>query len=86
MALIARKGDTSSHGGTITTGTATKSYAEGKLIALEGSILDCPAHGNQAIDGNLANSKCEGKRIAVNGSTAHCGAVIISGATKSKAT
>lgn len=82
MPLIARLGDTSSHGGSIVT-SASKTYCEGQLIARKGDILNCPIHGPQPIVGHSSKLKVEGKFCARNGDVAACGATLISGATKS---
>jgi uncharacterized Zn-binding protein involved in type VI secretion len=83
MPLIARLGDTSTHGGAIIT-SASKSYCEGALIAREGDILDCPIHGPNPIVGHSTKLKCEGPFVARHGDATACGATLISGATKSE--
>ena len=82
MPLIARKGDSITHGGTVT-GSASKSYAEGKLIARKGDSVSCSLHGGQVIVSNVATkTNCEGAKVAFHGSVVSCGAKVISGATK----
>ena len=81
MPLIARLGDTSTHGGAIIT-SASKSLAEGALIAREGDILDCPIHGPQPIVGHSSKWICEGAWVARHGDLTACGAALISGAAK----
>lgn len=82
MPLIARLGDTSTHGGAIIT-SASKTMCEGALIAREGDILDCPAHGPNPIVGHSNKLKVEGKFCARHGDATACGAALVSGATKS---
>jgi len=83
MPLIARLGDTSTHGGSIIT-SASESKCEGALIARRGDILDCPIHGPNPIVGHSSAMKCEGEWVARHGDVTACGAALISGATKSE--
>lgn len=82
MPLIARLGDTSDHGGSIST-SASRSKCEGKLIARQGDILDCPIHGPNPIVEHSSKLLCEGKPVARHGDATQCGATLISGAIKS---
>lgn len=82
MPLIARLGDTSSHGGEIVTSASSTTW-EGKLVAREGDILDCPIHGPQPIVEHSEKYSVEGKMVARHGDAAACGATLVSGATKS---
>lgn len=82
MPLIARLGDTSTHGGAIVT-SASKSLCEGALIARESDILACPIHGPNPIVGHSVKCLVEGKYMARHGDATACGATLISGATKS---
>lgn len=81
MPLIIRLGDTSTHGGFVIT-SASKSYAEGALIARIGDTLLCPIHGPSSIVEGSPNSLCEGSQIARQGDATDCGAALISGAVK----
>jgi uncharacterized Zn-binding protein involved in type VI secretion len=81
MPLICRLGDTSTHGGAVIT-SASKSLAEGALIAREGDILDCPLHGPNPIVEHSAKMLAEGKWVARHGDHTACGAALISGAAK----
>lgn len=83
LELIARLGDTSTHGGEIVT-SASKTFAEKKKIAREGDILNCPVHGPNPIVGHSAKHKAEGKYLARQTDLTECGAALISGATKTK--
>ena len=82
MPLIARLGDTSTHGGAIIT-SASKSKCEGELIARKTDILDCPIHGPNPIVEHSNKMWCEGLEVARHGDATECGARLISGATKS---
>jgi uncharacterized Zn-binding protein involved in type VI secretion len=78
---VARLGDTSSHGGAITT-SAAKTKVEGQLVARVTDTLDCPIHGpNPILTGSPAYA-AEGQAVARSGSVTQCGAVITGGATK----
>jgi uncharacterized Zn-binding protein involved in type VI secretion len=78
---VARIGDSSSHGGTITT-SASKSICEGKLIARVTDLLACPIHGSNPIVTGSPKFITEGQLTARTGSLTQCGASIIGGATK----
>lgn len=80
MPLIARLGDTSTHGGAIVT-SASKSKCEGALIARHHDILDCPIHGPNEIVEHSSKMKCEGQWVARHNDATACGARLISGAT-----
>lgn len=80
MPLIARLGDTSTHGGAIVT-SADVSYCEGAKIARRTDILDCPIHGPNPIVGHSNKLWCEGLEVARHGDSTACGAALISGAT-----
>jgi uncharacterized Zn-binding protein involved in type VI secretion len=82
MPLIARLGDTSTHGGAIIT-SASESKAEDALIARQDDILDCPIHGPNPIVEHSSAMKCEGRWVARHGDATACGARLISGATES---
>ena len=79
--LIVRLGDSSTHGGEVVT-SASKWYAEGKLIARKGDSFACPIHGMQTIAEGSQKWECEGLPIARHGDATTCGATLISGATK----
>ena len=82
MPLLLRDGDTGSHGGTVTSG-ATKTYAEGSKVVLDGDILNCSVHGNQAITNPISTKTyAEGSLIALHGAVAACGATITASNTK----
>lgn len=81
MPLIILRGDTSTHGGAVVT-SASKTMAEGKLIARKTDILSCPLHGPQPIVEGSPDTLCEGHEIARHGDHAACGAALIASATK----
>lgn len=82
MPLIARLGDTSSHGGAIVT-SASKTLCEGQLVARHTDILNCPIHGPNPIVEHSEKMLVEGLHVARHGDATACGATLISGATKS---
>lgn len=86
MALIARLGDTSSHGGTIIT-CAAVTRVEGQLVARVTDLHSCPipGHGITPIVNGSGNFKTEGQITAVYGSQAGCGAIIMPSSTVSNA-
>ena len=85
MALIARLGDGSDHGGTIISVTTQHTSAEGKLVARVYDLHSCPfpGHGVTPILVGSTPVMCEGQPTAVNGSRCGCGAVIIAGSSHS---
>lgn len=86
MALIARIGDGSSHGGTIISCSAV-TKTEGALTARVGDLHSCPipGHGVTIIVNGSGNFRTEGKITAVYGSQAGCGAIIMPSSTVSNA-
>jgi uncharacterized Zn-binding protein involved in type VI secretion len=82
MPLMLRDGDTGSHGGTVTS-SATKTYAEGSLVVLNGDAYACALHGGQTISNPISvKTYAEGKLIALHGSVATCGATFTASNTK----
>lgn len=80
MPRLARKGDASSHGGTIISG-AGKTTADGLPVARVGDLHSCPipGHGTTAISSGSPTLLVEGKAAARVGDSCGCGAVITSG-------
>lgn len=78
---IARLGDSSSHGGSIVS-SASRTLAEGQLIARVGDILACPLHGLNPIVSGSPDHIVEGQACARTSSVTACGASIIGGASK----
>lgn len=76
---ISLKGDSGSHGGSITVSNQDGSFnVSGVEVAVHGAILLCAVHGPQAVTANTTKSTCNGKLIVANGAIANCGATIIS--------
>ena len=79
---VARIGDTSDHSGIIITsnqdGTVTN---EGKEIAVNGALHQCPisGHGITAITAITTKEYINGKLIVTIGAQASCGAIISTG-------
>jgi len=84
MPAIARKGDSISHGGTITSG-ATRTLVEGQPVARKGDVVNCAQHGMQTITGGSSTVLVEGKSVARVGDMVSCGATITSGAGSAQA-
>jgi len=78
---IARLGDSSDHGGAIST-SASRTKVEGILVARVGDILSCPIHGPNPIVTGSPEFEVEGQKVARTSSVTQCGAVIIGGAAK----
>ena len=78
MAVIARLGDTISHGGSII-GGAARTLVEGQPAARQGDPVSCNKHGMQTIIGGSSTVMVEGKSVARVGDMVSCGATIISG-------
>ncbi len=83
MPLIIRLNDTSDHGGTVIS-SASKTYAEGQLVARIRDQHDCPipGHGITDIVEGSPDTFTEGMQVAREGDKAGCGAALISGAVK----
>ena len=83
MPLIIGLGDTSDHGGQVTS-AASKSMAEGKRIARIGDTFDCPIDGLVTIVEGSSNVLCEGAGVARHGDALSCGGKLIASATKTQ--
>jgi uncharacterized Zn-binding protein involved in type VI secretion len=83
MPLIARLHDPGTHGGEVCT-SATRTKAEGILIARIGDTYCCPLHGPNPIITGASRTKTEGALDAFDGSKTSCGASIIATATRTK--
>jgi uncharacterized Zn-binding protein involved in type VI secretion len=75
---VARIGDRTSHGGTIT-GGASKTKCNGQFVARVGDAVSCPIHGATTITSGSATRKAEGAAVARVTSTTSCGATITTG-------
>ena len=77
--LVACVGDSSSHGGTITTSNQDGTLkVAGAVVAVDGAMHSCQIqnHGTTAITAITTKSYHNGKLILTQGATAGCGAVI----------
>jgi uncharacterized Zn-binding protein involved in type VI secretion len=75
---VARRGDTGSHGGSITTG-ASSILVNGKAVARVGDTYACPKHGPNPIVTGAQSVFGQGQLVAHVGSKTACGATITSG-------
>lgn len=76
---IACIGDSSNHGGVITTSNQDGSFLVGEIeVAVEGALHSCPipGHGVTAITAVATKSLCNGKLIITEGAVAGCGAIV----------
>lgn len=78
MAGVARKDDTSSHGGVIVSGCESV-LVNGLPVARIGDIHDCPEHGLGTITTGSESITAGGAGVARIGDMTSCGAVINSG-------
>lgn len=76
MPLIAREGDSISHGGSIIEGSPDV-YAEARAVARVGDQVLCSLHGLVAITSGAATVYANGRLVAVDGSLCSCGAQVI---------
>ena len=76
----ARLGDTSSHGGTVITGSVT-TIVNGRPVARMGDLHVCPipGHGVTPIVSGSLDTATDGRPNARMGDMAGCGAVIVTG-------
>ena len=76
----ARLGDTSSHGGTVITGSVT-TIVNGRPMARMGDMHVCPipGHGVTPIVSGSLDTATDGRPNARMGDMAGCGAVIVTG-------
>jgi uncharacterized Zn-binding protein involved in type VI secretion len=81
MQPVARHGDPSSHGGTITGACSPTFKCDGIAVARTGDAHTCPipGHGTTALTGSSEATADGGLRIVRVGDTAGCGAAITSG-------
>ncbi|KPC52001.1 PAAR domain-containing protein [Amantichitinum ursilacus] len=78
MKKVIRLGDTTDHGGTVTSASATASTM-GKAIACVGDKVSCPKHnhGTTTIVEGDPTWTIDGKAVALEGHKTSCGAVLI---------
>lgn len=76
---IALLGDSSSHGGSITSSNQDGTLKVGGTeVAVNGATLLCPTHGPQSITAITTKSFHNSKLILTENAVANCGALIIS--------
>lgn len=78
MPLVARIGDTGSHGGPIVTGSPNTD-CNSRLVARVGDTYNCSIHGPNPIVGGSSKVDCNGRAVARIGDPTACGAHIVSG-------
>lgn len=78
-AAVALLGDTSSHGGAVTSASPS-TKVEGIAVARVGDSFVCPIHGGQTITSGSPRWKAEGRPVARTGSSISCGATLIGSA------
>lgn len=69
-------GDTHSHGGTVTSGTADSDIS-GRAVACIGDTAACHVHGSVIIVSGDQNVTIDGKAVAREGDKLSCGALLI---------
>lgn len=76
--LVACVGDTSTHGGSITSsgqdGTMT---AGGVEVAVSGATFVCPIHGARTVSSIISKTTQNGKLLITDGAVVSCGATIV---------
>lgn len=71
-------GDRTSDGGTVITGSPTD-YVQGRAIARQGDLVDCPGHGVNAIAEGHQTTILSGRPIALEGHRTECGCTLVGG-------
>lgn len=84
MAEIVSLGDTSRHGGSMTTATG-RFLVNGRQVCINGNIHSCPiiGHGETAVTSS-GSLKSNGQPVIFTGCVAGCGAVIDVGSPNTK--
>lgn len=77
MSAIVRLGDSSTHGGSVTS-ASTDTKCNGRGVARNGDSFQCPRHGLETIIAS-GSQKCNGRAIARVGDVTTCGAILNSG-------
>lgn len=79
MPFVCRVGDTSTHGGTVQTGSPDV-RANGLAVARINDTFLCPIHGATPIVSTpVTNDRANGRLIAAIGAQTQCGAVLTTG-------
>lgn len=81
MPAVSRLGDTSNHGGTIT--SASTDVKNGGLgIARNGDTFNCPIHGpNKTLTAITTKTRVNGQLVITVGAQVSCGAIITQGSS-----
>ena len=79
MSAAVRLGDTSDHGGEMSTALGTI-LVDGRKLCVDQDILTCPIHGKKSVTGTGKVNGGNKKAIKV-GDKAQCGATIIKGSS-----
>lgn len=78
MPAIARQGDPTTHGGSVTVGSPNVKSG-GAPVARVGDAASCPFHGPTVIAAGSATVKANGLAVARQGDALACGATIAAG-------
>ncbi len=78
MSAVSRLGDSSTHGGAITS-ASTNTNANGKGVARSGDTFLCPTHGTQTLQAITTKTKVNGRLVITVGAHVTCGATITQG-------
>ena len=78
MPAIARLGDTSDHGGAITSASPNV-FCNGIAVARQTDSFLCPIHGAQTITSITTRTYANSLLVATIGATVSCGATITTG-------
>jgi uncharacterized Zn-binding protein involved in type VI secretion len=81
---VARLGDTSTHGGTITSASSV-AFADGRGIARNGDTFFCPIHQTRTLIANQSTMMVDGRPAITVGASVSCGAIITTGSPVSEA-
>lgn len=81
MSAIVRLGDSSSHGGSVTS-ASTDTNCNGRGVARNGDSFQCPRHGPRIIIAS-GRANCNGRAVAHVGDVTTCGAVLNQGSPDS---
>jgi uncharacterized Zn-binding protein involved in type VI secretion len=76
--LVAVVGDTSNHGGSITSSNQDGKYLiKGQQVAVNGALFSCPIHGTTNISSVITKTFYNGKLLITSDAVTGCGARIV---------
>jgi uncharacterized Zn-binding protein involved in type VI secretion len=80
MANVIRVGDPTSHGGKVTSSSASQFTVEGVAVVVVGDDCICPVQGHQIckVASGSSTHTINGKAVAYDGDKTTCGATLIS--------